>query len=104
LPRHKQGEHFLRGPIPLKWLTMASSLPGKALHVALAIWYGSGLRKSAMVPLSRKWLTSFGVNRYAAYRALTALEKQGLISVQRHRGRKPIVTLLDVSAGSQDSS
>src|SRR5262249_13109563 len=54
LPRHKQGEHFLRGPIPLKWLTMASSLPGKALHVALAIWYGSGLRKSAMVPLSRK--------------------------------------------------
>ena len=36
-----------------------------------------------------------GLDRHAAYRALNALEGAGLIAVQRHRGRCPIVTILD---------
>ena len=38
LPRHRQGEKFLKGPIPWDWLTKAAQLPGHALHVALVLW------------------------------------------------------------------
>ena len=34
-PRHKQGEKFLKGPVPLKWLERAACLPGKALHLVV---------------------------------------------------------------------
>ncbi len=38
---------FLKGPIPLPWLTAASKLSGKApLAVALAIWFEAGRRRS----------------------------------------------------------
>ena len=38
LPRPKAGERFLKGPIPMDWLSAAARLPGKSLHVAIAIW------------------------------------------------------------------
>jgi hypothetical protein len=36
-PRHRSGEKFLKGPIPLLWLIQAGRLPGKALHVGLLL-------------------------------------------------------------------
>jgi hypothetical protein len=94
-PRHQQGAKFLKGPIPLSWLTVAAAQPGKALHVSLALWFLAGLRRNRTVELSAKVLSSFGVNRYAAYRGLKALEQAGLLSVVRHPGRLPTVTILD---------
>jgi hypothetical protein len=94
-PRPRQGEKFLKGPIPLHWLMVAANQPGKALPVAIALWYLSGLKRSCTVALSISSLTDFGVGRLAGYRGLAALEKAGLVSVVRHPGRKPIVTLLD---------
>src|SRR5262249_17344986 len=97
-PIRKQKGRFLKGPIPLDWLSVAGKLPGRALHVAIAIWFGAGLTRSRQVALSRTWLRHLGVNRYAAYRGLNALESAGLVSVVRHRGRKPMVTILDAQA------
>jgi hypothetical protein len=96
-PRHRAGEKFLKGPIPMSWLTLAAGLPGKALQVAVELWYWAGIKKSREVALSARWLSKMGVDRFSAYRGLAALEKSGLVSVLRHRGRKPIVTLLDAS-------
>ena len=31
-------EPFIAGPLPLEWINHAASLPGKALHVGLALW------------------------------------------------------------------
>lgn len=99
-PRHKAGHKFLKGPIPLNWLSAAAVQPGKALHVALGLWFWVGVKKSCEVALSMSWLgTTCGVNRYSGYRGLAALEKVGLVSVVRHRGRKPLVTVLEVSDG-----
>ncbi len=95
LPRHKAGQKFLKGPIPCWWLTKAAQQRGRALHVALALWFWAGIKGSGQIALSISKLSALGVSRFSAYRGLAALERAGLISVHRQRGRNPIVTLLD---------
>lgn len=90
----KSGERFIRGPLPLKWFERAGQLPGKALCVAIVLWYQAGLCKSRVVKLSSKTLLGFGVDRHAKARGLAALEKTGLVRVERLPGRNPIVTIL----------
>ena len=94
LPRHKPGQHFLKGPIPWNWVSKAAQLPGKALHVSVCLWYLAGLKSSRTVPLSMERLLELGVNRFAAYRGLKALEEAGLARVIRQRGRLSTVELL----------
>jgi hypothetical protein len=90
-----QGE-FLRGPIPLPWLEQAARLPGKALAVALALWFRAGVTSSRSdLRVSGKLLERFGVGRKAGYCALRSLEDAGLICVLRAPGRCPVVELLD---------
>jgi len=88
-------KRFLRGPIPLDWLIQAGRQSGKALHVGIALWFLSGLKGSRRkIALSQSILKLLGVSRHSGYRGLTKLEKAGLISVVRHPGRNPIVTIL----------
>jgi hypothetical protein len=101
LPRHRSGTKFLKGPIPLSWLTTAATQPGKAIQVGLALWFLAGVKRNRTIPLSALVLSSFGVGRYAGYRGLKALERVRLVSVVRHPGRLPIVTILD---GPADNS
>jgi hypothetical protein len=96
LPRHRPGEKFLKGPIPLKWLTLAASLPGKALHVAIALWFQGGVEKSATIRLNLSRLQVFGVERSAGSRALERLSARRLVTVAHRRGCAPIVTILEV--------
>jgi hypothetical protein len=103
-PRHRAGEKFLKGPIPMSWLTIAASLPGKALQVAVGIWYWAGIKRTREIALSISWLSNLRVDRFSGYRGLAALEKAGLVSVVRHPGRKPIVTLLDASPNDARAS
>lgn len=102
LPRPRAGEKFLKGPIPLDWLSTAARLPGKSLHVAIAIWFTASLAKSATVSLSNIAGLPFGLDRNAKYRALQWLEEAGLISVERKLGRAPVVTLLELKVGPDD--
>jgi hypothetical protein len=85
----------LRGPIPLDWLSRAAALPGRSLHVAIAVWFMAGLKKTAVVPVSNITGLQFGLDRNAKYRALEWLENASLISVERRAGRAPIVTILE---------
>ena len=87
--------YFVKGPIPLAWLAKAAVLPGKALHVAVLICFLRGLCKSDRIKISHSVLETFGVSRQACARGLTAMEKAGLIRVERHIGRNPKVTILD---------
>lgn len=88
---------FLKGPIPLPWLTAVTKLSGKApLAVALAVWFEAGRRKSNEVKLTTAILRRFSVNRKAKYTALKSLEKAGLVRVRREPRRNPVVTILDV--------
>ena len=97
-PSGKKVKRFLKGPIPLDWLIQAARQPGKAIHVGIALWFLSGLKRSRKVALSKSTLNLLGVSRYSGYRGLAKLEKAGLVSVVRHPGRNPIVTILQPTA------
>jgi hypothetical protein len=98
LPRHKPGERFLRGPIPMAWLCRAGELPGTSLRLALALWHHAALQKDRTVKLSTKVRIQMGLeNRHAVYRALEKLEGAELVSVERHQGRCSLVTIKDLS-------
>jgi hypothetical protein len=98
-PRLGPREKFLKGPIPWSWLSKGARLKGHALHIGIALWFLAGLKRSQSVALSNSVLHDLGVSRFSGYRALHALESAGLISVDRHTGRNPVVTILDVGGG-----
>jgi DNA-binding transcriptional ArsR family regulator len=85
---------FLKGPIPLKQLTLAARLPGQALAAYLAIHHRAALTRLASVTLPKALMTQFGVSRDAKARALRALEEASLVTVERVNGRSARVTLL----------
>ena len=41
LPRPAKGEQYLGGPIPAGWLGRAAGLPGRALHLGIALWFAA---------------------------------------------------------------
>ena len=71
--KKKISGEFLKGPVPLLWLTAAAQLSGKApLAVGLAIWFESGRRKSNEVKLTSAILQRFAIKRKSKYTALQA--------------------------------
>lgn len=86
---------FIKGPLPLPWFVQAAALPGKALHVAMAIWFQVGLERQQTIKLGQKRVERFSISRDAKYDALMRLEKIGLIEVKRLPGQAPIVTVLE---------
>jgi hypothetical protein len=95
LPRPHIGEGFLAGPIPERWLARASQLPGKALHVALALWQQVQTRRGPIRP-SHKLLGARGVSPRAARHAYAELESAGLIGIVRQPRKSPTITILDI--------
>ncbi len=86
---------FLRGPIPLSWLGQASALPGKTMHLAVALQWLAGMSKGEPFKLSKKALGVFHVSRDAASDGLLRLEEAGLISVVRKPGQRPTIAMLE---------
>ena len=85
---------FLRGPIPLDWLGSAAALPGKTLHVGIALWWLHGMAKGKPFKLTQKALLTLNVERDAASAALVRLEQAGLIRVERKPGQRPAVSMV----------
>jgi hypothetical protein len=98
LPRHKRGQEFLCGPVPLPWLRQAAMLRGKALAVGIALWFKAGVTKRREVKATGTLWGKLGIHRKSAYRGLSALETSGLITVVRHAGRAPVVTIVEVAS------
>ena len=95
LPRHKAGEHFLKGPIPVSWLSRAGSLSSRAVHVAMVLWYLAGLTGSCTVKPTHATWKLLGLSHDKGLRGLVELDGIGLVAVDRHPGRCPIVTILE---------
>lgn len=97
LPRPAKGEQYLGGPIPLGWLSHAAGLPGKALHLGVALWFAAvrARGKNPAVILTSPLARQFGLSaRTTRNRAMSALETAGLVSVRGRSGRSPVVTIL----------
>ena len=88
---------FIAGPIDVSWLCQASHLGVKALLVGLALWHLKGLRKADTFIVSNLMVQGWGIQPDAKSRALRALEKAGLIRIERCGKRSPRVTLVVAS-------
>ena len=86
--------HFVRGPIPLSWISKVAHLPGKSLNAGLACWYLMYLKKSYKFKLSNIVANKFGLNKDSKLRALKNLEDAGLIRCTRVPGRSVVVEML----------
>jgi hypothetical protein len=87
----------LKGPIPLAWLSAAVRLRGKAATaVALAIWFEAGRKRSMCIRLTTPILARFCVKRKAKYSGLRALERAGLVRVERVPHQNPEVSILEM--------
>lgn len=93
----RRTSRFVKGPIPLAWLSSACGLGGKVGQVVLAIWYARGLNGEP-VALTASLLTTFGVTPKTGRSVLARLETAGLVTVERRRGRCPRVTVIPVKA------
>jgi hypothetical protein len=96
LPKHEQGERFVRGPIPYDWLRVALSFGGKAGNLVFAIWWLAGIERGSPIRLTKQVLSDFKISTRTSRRLLVDFERAGLVSVDRHRGRGPLVTLLSL--------
>ncbi len=80
-------------------LARAAELPGKGplATVTMLIALSQRLRRVSQILLVPRTLQEFRMNRALVYRSLVALEKRGLVSVRRHKGCGPLVSLLNPS-------
>jgi DNA-binding transcriptional ArsR family regulator len=85
---------FIAGPIDVQWVIQASQFGVKAQLVGLALWHLKGLRRSDTFIVSNLMLREWGVQPDAKSRALRALERAGLIRVERQGKRSPQVSLI----------
>jgi hypothetical protein len=85
---------FIKGPVPVWWLALASTLSWRAAKLAPVLWLLAGLNSDHRVVLRTRFALMFGLSRYAVKRALMDLEKAGLVKAVHVRGRKPAVTLV----------
>jgi hypothetical protein len=78
---------------PLDWLLAAAHLPGKAAVVAIQLAFLSRVKKANPVRLGSSNRLRKYAERHALYRGVIALERGGLISVERAGGRSHLITL-----------
>jgi hypothetical protein len=87
-------DKFIAGPIDVSWVCQASRLGVKALLVGLALWHLKGLRRDNSFLVSNLMLEEWRIQPDAKRGALGALEKAGLIAIERRGKRSPQVTLV----------
>jgi hypothetical protein len=89
----RRERRFLMGPISLSWIRQ--NLRNPVDRLLLVLIAHSDMRQSTEIKVTTEILKDAGIaDRKAGYRALDALEADGSISLQRHRGRRPIAKLL----------
>jgi len=80
--------------IPLHVIkTLASTSPTLAVVAAITKAHYDDINHSNPVRLTSKCLAEFEVSKDQKWRALKILEKSGLVCVDRHAGRNPLVTV-----------
>jgi len=93
--RSRTTEYFLKGPIPLRWLHAAASLPGKAYTLGNVLWWFRGMNPTKPIKVTRKSLAEFSISEDAYRDGLKRLEEAGLVKVTRPIGQRALVEILE---------
>ena len=89
----RPGRTVSKGPISMREIASAARLPGQALAVLLGVHHQSALNRQALRHPACKLLVDLGISRSAKSRGFTLLEKPGLVTVARSRGRAAKIQL-----------
>ena len=82
----------MKGPIPLSWIR--DHIRDPADRLLLVLLAHSDMQKTRVLKVTADVLRDAGVeSRKVVYRALSALEANGVLGVLRKRGRRPVVRL-----------
>jgi hypothetical protein len=92
---------FIAGPIDVQWVVQAKRLGATPLLVGLALWHLKKLRQTDTFTVSNLMLQEWGVRPDAKSRALRALERAGLIRVERRGKCSPRVALIVTAPGRE---
>lgn len=99
-----QGGRFVKGPIPLNWLQVASRCGRRGVELGLLLWYAAGWQRTNPVKLTKVIRMEFNIGDKTTKRILVQMQDEGIVDVEFHRGRSPLVTLRSVNApGATDS-
>src|SRR3954465_3511596 len=86
---------FIKGPLPLGWVARAAQAGHpQALPVLLALRYKTDILRQPWVKPPAAVLRLLGVDKDARSRAIAAMERAGLVQVQRRPGRPPLLRLV----------
>jgi hypothetical protein len=92
----------VKGPLPIGWIAAAlRSGDSRALPVLLALKYEADASRENWIKPPAMVLQDLGIDRMARSRAIVALERAGLIEVQRRPGRPPLVRLASWKEGER---
>src|SRR3954470_13333396 len=94
---------FIKGPRRLGGVAGAAQAGRpQALPLLLALRYKTNILRQPWVKPPAAVLRLLGVDKDARSRAIAALERAGLVQVQRRRGRPPLVRLVPPIKGDAD--
>jgi hypothetical protein len=93
-PRRRKRDRKFIPTLPETIFCRLVQLPRRSWAVYLVLLQRCRLNRTQSVVLSSCLLSRFGLSRNDKWRALPALEKAGLIRVERHPRRNPTITLL----------
>jgi hypothetical protein len=97
---------FIRGPIPLKWMTAASAKSRSASRLSVALWYRLGIKgqhvnlaapqdTQLVVRVDRQLRDECGLQRWHVGEGVRDLSDAGLIRLLKGgRGRCPVVEII----------
>jgi DNA-binding transcriptional ArsR family regulator len=95
LPRHRERESFIRGPISYAWISTACRLPGSGLHVAMTYRFLT----CRYQPINRWGLPRISqglqIHERSVQRGLVAAELASLLNVDREPGCKLAVSIIE---------
>ncbi|MFO0897587.1 MAG: hypothetical protein U0836_09215 [Pirellulales bacterium] len=70
--------------------------------MALACWYAAGRAKATTAQVTPKVLRELRLNRKSFRLGLSRIEGVGMVSVDRRRGRSPVVTIIQPEGQADD--
>lgn len=88
---------FIKGPLPMSWMSEACKLSKNAIKVALAIRFLGGILGDDWMELKNNHIATFKLNRSGKSIGLRELETSGLIKIKRRAGKSPLVKIIEVS-------
>mgnify|MGYP005707831097 FL=1 len=91
---NRKASRFIKGPLPVKTIAVASEISPAALQVALVLFFLHGLTGKKRFRAEAARFEELNVSTKSRQRGLKALEKRGLILVHRASGKVSEVTLL----------